>query len=189
MRLRTVLGELLPVMGTVGLLGLWLFQQTGIEARNSELRKLSAAHAVFQNYLSVSPLFDAFLETTDRSKQAYEKIGLLQAYNFEAGLQIIEEALPSSAKHEIIPGALDPYGSATAEEKHKAIQARSRILLAKLVAYEVALADEAERARVRYFAAYICISIITILGAIIKAVDKIFPAAPYQPRPRTGVTR
>ena len=47
MRVRTVLGELLPVIGTVGLLGLWLFQQTGIETRNSQLRKLATAQAGF----------------------------------------------------------------------------------------------------------------------------------------------
>ena len=33
MRLLTLLGELLPVFGTVGLLGLWFYQQTGIEER------------------------------------------------------------------------------------------------------------------------------------------------------------
>ena len=93
MRVRTVLGELLPVIGTVGLLGLWLFQQTGIETRNSQLRKLATAQADFQNYLSVSAVFDAFLETTHRSSPAYEKIGLLQAYNFEAGLQLVQQAL------------------------------------------------------------------------------------------------
>ena len=50
MRIRTTLGEVIPVLGTIGLLGLWTFQQTGIEARAAELRKLASAHAVYQTY-------------------------------------------------------------------------------------------------------------------------------------------
>ena len=46
----TLLGELLTVIGPVGVLGLWLFQQTELERNAGELRKIAAARAVYQTY-------------------------------------------------------------------------------------------------------------------------------------------
>jgi hypothetical protein len=62
MHLRVLLGEVLPVFGTVGLLGLWLFQQVGIEERAGELRKVAEARAVYQTYQSHNAVFNAVNE-------------------------------------------------------------------------------------------------------------------------------
>src|SRR4051794_11640177 len=110
MRIRTTLGEVLPVLGTVGLLGLWAFQQTGIEERASELRKLATARAVYQTYQSNNALFNAIIESVGKNKKVADQIRTFQIYNYELGLQGIEESLPASATADI-PAPQSAYGS------------------------------------------------------------------------------
>lgn len=89
MRIRTVLGEILPVLGTVGLLGLWLFQLIGIETRNSDLRKLATARAVYQTYQSNNALFNAITESSEKDKKKTKQIRRFQIYNYELGLKAL----------------------------------------------------------------------------------------------------
>jgi hypothetical protein len=128
MRLRTTLGEVLPVLGTIGLLGLWTFQQTGVEERTSELRKLAAARAVYQTYQSNNALFNAIIETVGKNVGAANQIRTFQVYNYELGLQGIEEALPSSQKSDVPASqfAYDP--SVDIAEKIQRTQKRLEVL-------------------------------------------------------------
>ena len=53
-----LLAELLTVIGPIGVLGLWLYQQTELERNAGELRKIAAARAVYQTYQSNNGLFN-----------------------------------------------------------------------------------------------------------------------------------
>jgi len=97
MRYRVLLGELLPVLGTVGLLGLWLFQQTGIEHRASELRKVTAARSVYQTYQSHNAVFNAVGEVAPLAA-AKDRLRVYQIYNYELALRAIEDALPGERR-------------------------------------------------------------------------------------------
>ena len=89
MRFLTLLGEVLPVFGTVGLLGLWFYQQTGIEARANELRKTASARAVYQSYQSVNAVFNAVNEGLT-NPEATARLRRLGATNYELGLSAID---------------------------------------------------------------------------------------------------
>src|SRR5262245_46543107 len=97
-RALTFLGEILPVLGTVGLLGLWLYQQTGMDARASELRRMSAAWAVYQTYQSNNALFNAINEIVKQNPEDANRVRAMQVYNYELGLYSIEAALPEALK-------------------------------------------------------------------------------------------
>jgi len=112
MRARIILGEILPVLGMVGLLGLWSFQQVGIEERTSELRKLASARANYETYQSTNALFNAITETVVKNKTIVDRIRIFQLYNYELGLQKIEVSLPQSDRGEI-PARVFAYDSTT----------------------------------------------------------------------------
>jgi len=78
MRILTILGEILPVLGTVGLLGLWFYQQTQIEQRASELRKLESARSVYQTYQSNNAIFNAINEVIKNDKTGSEQLRRFQ---------------------------------------------------------------------------------------------------------------
>jgi hypothetical protein len=101
MNLLTALGEVLPVLATVLLLGLWLYQQTQIEQRTSDLQKLASARAEYQTYQSNNAIFNAIIEMAAVEKS--EKIRQFQIYNYELGLRAIENVLPTSDKRDIPP--------------------------------------------------------------------------------------
>jgi len=75
----TFLSEVLPVLATIGLLGLWLYQQNAIEQRSGELRKLAAARTVYQVYQSHNALFNALLQTV-KDDTAQAQIRRFQMY-------------------------------------------------------------------------------------------------------------
>src|SRR5262245_41775304 len=108
MRSLIILGELLPVVGTAGLLCLWFYQQTGVEQRSNELRQLAAARSVYQTYQSHNAVFNAIGELLAEKKDASRKLRTLQTYNYELGLHAIEEVLPESQRKGI-PAAPAPY--------------------------------------------------------------------------------
>jgi hypothetical protein len=175
MRIRTTLGEVLPVLGTIGLLGLWTFQQTGIEERASELRKLAAAHAVYQTYQSNNALFNAIIESVGKNKKAVDQIRTFQTYNYELGLRGIEDSLPPSEKTDIPAGrsAYDP--SLDIEAKMNLTQKRLEQLQDKLAKREAAISLEAGAAKKLYLWLYLGLSLMMVTGAMLKAIDKLFP--------------
>src|SRR5215467_9262519 len=85
-RIFSLLGETVTILGPLGVLGLWLFQQTAVEQRGNELRGLSSAHAVFQTYQSHNALFNAVNKTIGQNDEATAEIRRFQMYNYELGL-------------------------------------------------------------------------------------------------------
>lgn len=172
MRMSTLLGEVLPVLGTVGLLGLWLFQQMGIEERAGELRSVAAARAVYQTYQSHNSVFNAVNETVPNAK-ATERLRNYQTYNYELGLGAIERALPP-AMLSGIPPAINAFdGSPSFEVKMERTQQRLELLQSRLSDYEAAVRSAAQRDRKAYFIAYLVISALSIAGVLIKVSDKL----------------
>ena len=175
MRFRTMLGEVLPVLGTIGLLGLWTFQQTGIEERTGELRTLASARAVYQTYQSNNALFNAIVETGGNNKTQADQIRTLQVYNYELGLRAIEESLPTLEKADIPAGRFAYDASVSAEEKINLTQERLEKLQDRLAKREAAISADASTAKRLYLWMYIALSLMMIMGAVLKAVDKLNP--------------
>ncbi|HEY2356851.1 MAG TPA: hypothetical protein VGH86_05335 [Phenylobacterium sp.] len=170
-RYRVLLGELLPVFGTVGLLGLWLFQQTGIEHRAGELRQIATARAVFQTYQSTNAIFNAIGEAAQRPA-LQDSIRVSQIYNYELGLRAIEDVLPAARR-----GGIPPAGSAfdgiPTGVKMERTQKRLELLQGRLSEYEQSLRAAAEADAKLYLVLYLAISAASIAGAVLKAADKL----------------
>jgi len=176
MHLRVFLGEVLPVCGTVGLLGLWMFQQVGIEERAGELRKVEGARAVYQTYHSHNAIFNAVNETVTQ-EPASARLRNYQTYNYELGLAALEQALPAEWKQGV-PPALGAYdGTSTYSQKMERTQERLEVLQVSLGKYERAVREESARDKRLYFGLYIAISALSLLGAVLKVVEKLSPAA------------
>lgn len=176
MRIRTTLGELLPVFGTIGLLGLWMFQQTGIEERSSELRNLAAARTVYQTYQSNNALFNALVAPFQKDKEVENQIRLFQIYNYELGLGAIEQALPPTEKRDI-PPARSAYVGSSIQTKINLVQERLEKLQGRLTEREKAVRLEAGTAKKIYLWLYLGLSLMMIAGAVLKAIDKVFSAS------------
>lgn len=177
MRIRTTLGEVLPVLGTIGLLGLWTFQQTGIEIRTSELQKLAAAHAVYQTYQSHNAIFNAVIATAGNTKGVADEIRRFQINNYETGLQAIEDSLPSSEKKDI-PAAPPAYDSSMdTDTKINLTQERLEKLQTKLADRQAAISREAASAKRLYLWLYVGLSLMMVTGAILKAMEKLAPSS------------
>ena len=169
MRWLNVLGEILPVLGTVGLLGLWLFQQTQVERRASQLQRLTSAKSVFQTYQSHNAVFNAALAASG-SPATESQIRTFQMYNYELGLAAIEETLPPSEKAGI-PSAPDVYGSVEKISAKMAVtQKRLEQLQTKLREAEDRVRGAAESAKNRYLWMYIVLSLVSLGGAISKTI-------------------
>jgi hypothetical protein len=178
MRIRTTAGEVLPVLGTIGLLGLWTFQQTGIEERASELRRLAAARSVYQTYQSNNAVFNAIIESVGKKNgPAVDQIRTFQIYNYELGLQAIEESLPPRAKTDLpaAGNAYDPF--VDVETKMKLTQQRLEWLQRRLSQEESAISAKATGAKKLYLWLYLGLSVMMVIGAVLKAIDKVFPAS------------
>ena len=172
MKLLTILGEIIPVLGTVSLLGLWFFQQTEIENRVGDLQKISSARAVYQTYQSHNALFNAINELTVKETSASEQIRLYQVYNYELGLAAIEQVLPSSDKRGI-PKTTSAYDSSiSVQVKMSRMYERFEKLKDKFSEREKDVSNAASRAKKTYLLIYLGISLFTIMGAICKLIDK-----------------
>lgn len=172
MQATRILGEVLPVLGTIGLLGLWLYQQTEIEKRTSELRKLASARTVYQTYQSNNALFNAINEVATTSEKSPERLRVFQVYNYELGLRAIEDVL-SDADKAGIPPAVSAYDGTTAiDAKMEVTQKRLEILQGRLEAREKAIAQAAAVAKTRYLWGFIALSLLSITGAVCKILSK-----------------
>lgn len=147
MRMLAILGGVLPVLGTVGLLGLWLYQQNRIEDRSAELRKLASARGIFQTYQSNNALFNAVNELAGKEKKTSDQLRVFQIYNYELGLAAIEEVLPASDKADIPPGTFAFDSSVDVQTKMEQTQKRLEKLQAKLTEREATIRRSAETAK------------------------------------------
>ena len=173
MNVLTLFGELFPVLGTIGLLGLWLYQQTGIESRSNEMRRLSGARGVYQTYQSHNAVFNAINEVLGDNQKASRQLRVFQTYNYELGLGAIEESLPE-ADREGIPAAPNAYDTAQqVETKMAATQKRLEHLQTKLADREQIVRQASEAAKKRYLWAYVLLSAVSIVGAVCKTIDKL----------------
>ena len=173
MRILTILGEILPVVGTVALLGLWFYQQTEVERRVGELQRLASARAVYQTYQSNNALFNAINEMSGKNEKASEQIRVYQMYNYELGLEAIEEALPAPDKAGIPPRTWAYDSSVNLQTKMDQVQERLGKLQDKLTEREKTIRYAANTAKRAYLLIYVGISLFTIMGAICKVIDKL----------------
>ena len=167
-RIVTVLSEVLPVLGTIGLLGLWIFQQTDMERRIAELQELAVARGVLQTYESHNSLFNAINELVSNREGAPDQLRIYQIYNYELGLAAIEKVLPSSDKVGIPPatGAFD--GFPDVRTKMHNTQMRLEALQTRLDKREAIIRKSAEVERETSLWLYVGFSLVTILGAVFK---------------------
>jgi hypothetical protein len=173
MKVFTILGEILTVLGPIGVLGLWLFQQTAVEQRSSELRKLSAARGVFQTYQSNNALFNAINEIGSPSEQAAHQVRTFQVYNYELGLAAIEAVL-TPAERSGIPPTVNAYsGTPDIRANMAQMQQRLELLQRRLSEKEAAIGRSAAAAQRTAFWTYIVLSLLAILGGASKVVDKL----------------
>jgi hypothetical protein len=173
MKKLTIFGEILPVVGMVALLGLWFYQQTEVEIRSGELQRLASARAVYQTYQSNNALFNAINEVVEEDNQASNQIRKFQIYNYELGLAAIDETLPESYKANIPPrvGAYD--SSVKLKKKMEQLQERLEKLQTKLDEREKTIRQAANTAKKTYIWIYAGISLIAILGAVCKTINKL----------------
>ena len=164
------------MLGTVGLLGLWLYQQTGVEHRTAELQRLAAARGVFQTYQFNNALFNAVNELTGKDKARSDKLRAFQTYNYELGLTAIEEALPASDKAGIPPSTNAYDTSVDTETKMNQTQKRLEKLQDGLTKRKAKIRQMAETAKKTYLWLYVGLSLVTIGGAVCKLLDKLSAA-------------
>lgn len=171
MRPLAIIGEVLTVLGPIGVLGLWLYQQTAVEERANELRRLSGAKAVFQTYQSNNALFNAINEVVGKDAAETARIRSFQIYNYELGLAAIEGVLSPEDKGGI-PPRVDAYGDGDVAAKMQQIQTRLSALQTALERRQAAIGQEAAATRKTYFAMYILLALLSIGGAMLKVIDK-----------------
>jgi len=175
MTLLTILGEILPALATVLLLGLWLYQQTEVEKRSRHLQKLAAARDMYLTYQSHNAVFNAINELADEAKS--ERVRQFQVYNYELGLRALEDTLPESDRRDV-PEAPDAYSPASFASKMERTQTRLEMLQDKLTARESSVAAAARRAKTTYVWLYVALSVVAIVGTVCKLVVKfLWPAA------------
>jgi hypothetical protein len=163
-----MLGEILPVMGTVALLGSWLYQQVGLERRAGELRKLESAHGVYQMYQSNNALFNAINEGLKSKPELSENIRRFQVYNYELGLRAIEDVLSPEEKKGI-PAAPDAYsGTESFDQKMQVTQTRLEQLQTRLAAKVERAQAGADSANTIYLWLYVTLSLVSVGGAVCK---------------------
>jgi hypothetical protein len=172
MAVFTILGELLTVVAPIGVLGLWLYQQTEVERNASELRGIASARSVYQTYQSNNALFNAINEILGQDEKASERLRSYQIYNYELGLAALEQVL-SPAEKEGVPGATNAYGSGTFQTKMKHVQTRLELLQTRLNEKEAAIGQAARAAQNTYFWIFVALSCLAIFGAVGKAVQKL----------------
>jgi hypothetical protein len=175
----TLLGEVLTVIGPVGVLGLWLYQQIEIERHSSELRRIASARSIYQTYQSHNAVFNALNELVGPSKAATEQLRNFQIYNYELGLAGLEKVL-SPEERTGIPGRTDAYSSESFATKMSQTQKRLELLQNKLDEREATVRASADAAQKRYFWIFVGLSLLSIAGAVGKTVQKMAPARPQQ---------
>jgi len=170
----TLLGELLTVIGPVGVLGLWLYQQTELERNAGELRKIAAARAVYQTYQSNNGLFNGLHEILRKDKEGSERTRSFQIYSYELGLAALENALPE-ADRQGIPPRVDAYSGDSFEAKQPQLQSRLEALQRKLDEREQNVRKIANTQQQWYFWIFVALSLLSILGAVIRTAPKLRP--------------
>jgi len=171
----TLIGEILTVIGPVGVLGLWLYQQTEIERNAGELRKIAAARSVYQTYQSNNALFNGLHEILRKDDEGAERLRNFQIYSYELGLAALENVLPEAARSGI-PPRVDAYGGDSFEQKYPLIQARLELLQTKIDEREEAVRAVSAAAQKRYFWIFVVLSVLSIAGAVGKTVQKLSAA-------------
>jgi hypothetical protein len=161
-----LLGGILPVLATVALLGLWLYQQTGMERRARELAKLESARGVYQMYQSNNALFNAINEGLKERPQLSENLRRYQVYNYELGLRAIEDVLSPEEKKGI-PAAPNTFSSVgNFNEQMPITQNRLEQLQSRLKAREKRAQDAVDSANVINLWLYMALSLVSVAGAM-----------------------
>jgi hypothetical protein len=129
-------------------------------------------------------LFNAINELSDQDKKASEQLRRFQIYNYELGLQAIEEALSESDKADIPPRTSAYDSSVDIQTKMDQTQKRLEKLQAKLGEREEAVRQSADTAKRRYLWSYVGLSVISIFDAVCKVILTVRPNLEGNPRLR-----
>ncbi|MCW3108489.1 MAG: hypothetical protein JWQ09_2995 [Segetibacter sp.] len=168
MEALTLAGEILPVLGTISLLGLWLFQQNQIEKNSNELQKLNSAYNAFQTYQSNNAIFNA-INLNLKSATEQNELRRFQLYNYELGLYQLKNTLYNDAD--------TPTYSFTGQVSKRMEEVQLELTKLQLECFEKQklLRETVKANRAKYFWIFIIISIVSLTGSVCKAVDKIIP--------------
>ena len=160
-----MLGGILPIVGTVALLGLWLYQQTSMEQRAADLRKLDSAHSVYQTYQSNNAIFNAINEGMQDKPQLSRNVRRYQIYNYELGLHAIEDVLSPEEKKGI-PASPNAYSSTESYSDQMVVtQSRLELLQERLEEREKQVHAAADSASTINLCLYLAFSLISVVGA------------------------
>ncbi|HKD80115.1 MAG TPA: hypothetical protein VKH81_10505 [Candidatus Angelobacter sp.] len=172
-----ILGGILPVVGTVALLGLWLYQQTSVEQRADDLRKVESARNVYQTYQSHNAVFNAIHEGMQDKPQLADNVRRFQVYNYELGLRAIEDVLSNEEKKGI-PAAPNVYSSTENFSDQMAVtQKRLELLQGRLDAREKQVHASADSANAINLWLYVVFSLVSVAGAVCQIAGMKLEAA------------
>jgi hypothetical protein len=163
-------GEILPVVGTVALLGLWLYQSVGLEQRQDELRKIASARGVYQTYQSHNAMFNAIEQGLEGKAEQVANLRSNQVYNYELGLRALEDVLSPEERQGIEPAPNAFSGTPSYSEKIDATQRRLVELQKRVDAKEKRAQAAADSANAVCLWLYLVLSLISVAGAICKIV-------------------
>ena len=104
-----------------------------------------------------------------------DRIRTFQTYNYELGLRGIEDSLAASDKTDIPAGRFAYDSSMSIEAKIRLTQERLEKLQDRLAKKEAAISLEASAAKKLYLWIYLALSLMMIMGAVVKAIDKLHP--------------
>jgi len=168
------LGEFLPVVGTTGLLGLWLYQTSNIAKQLAELQRLDVAYSAFQTYQSNNALFNSLINLSEKqdTDEVVPKIRNLQFTNYEYALREIEKVLPPESLKGV-PPATQYTSLAEITPRMKEIQIRLQKLQELLFERQKTIKANVDHENKTYIIWYIVLSGVAIIGAALNAIGKV----------------
>lgn len=142
-----------------------------MENRSSKLRQLSGATGVFQTYQSHNAVFNA-IHQLKLDPNGEHQVRLFQMYNYELGLQAIEDVL-EDGKKKGIPPAVYAYDQQPVDTKMETVQKRLETLQVGLAEAKRQVEASIRNSQRKYLWWYIGLSTVSIVGAACKVIDKI----------------
>jgi hypothetical protein len=167
---RTVILKLLPVVGSIILFLAWVFQQTLLGDANGTLQRISAGESVFQTYQSNNALFNAILATSNSDSDTISKVRSVQVYNYNLGLNALEQLLTEAEKAGI-PEQPNPFsGNLDADSKMAILQERIDSIQAKLDQRKADIIALKSRYNKIFISLYVLGTLTVLTGSLLNGI-------------------